>query len=55
MDFEGYYRAGPALEGTACGTGLWCHGGKCVKNVKKPVSNSHLMINRFVTRYPYLG
>jgi len=37
---EGYYRAGPALEGTACGTGLWCHGGKCVKNVKKPVENS---------------
>ena len=21
---EGYYKAGPALEGTACGEGKWC-------------------------------
>jgi len=37
---EGYYRAGPALEGTACGDGSWCMEGKCVKNVKPPVGGS---------------
>ncbi len=33
---EGYYRAGPALEGTACGQGKWCRHGECVIN-DKPV------------------
>nr|CAD7413736.1 unnamed protein product [Timema poppensis] len=35
---SGFYFAGPALEGTSCGTGKWCQGGICVpmKN-KKPV------------------
>merc|ERR1711892_1600874 len=37
---EGYYRAGPALEGTACGKGFWCRAGKCVKNVKPAVDGS---------------
>ena len=36
----GYYRAGPALEGTACGDGFWCRAGKCVKNVKPAVDGS---------------
>ena len=36
----GYYRAGPALEGTACGAGFWCRSGKCVKNVKPAVDGS---------------
>jgi len=31
---QGYYRAGPALEGTACGAGMWCMHGTCVKNTK---------------------
>jgi len=31
---EGYYRAGPALEGTACGQGKWCRHGECVTNTK---------------------
>nr|XP_026494741.1 A disintegrin and metalloproteinase with thrombospondin motifs adt-2-like [Vanessa tameamea] len=26
----GYYYAGPALPGTACGPGKWCQGGECV-------------------------
>ena len=33
----GYYRAGPALEGTACGAGSWCRAGTCVPR-DKPVS-----------------
>jgi len=31
---DGYYRSGPALEGTACGRGRWCMGGSCVSNTK---------------------
>ena len=38
--WPGYYRAGPALEGTACGAGFWCRAGKCVKNVKPAVDGS---------------
>ncbi|KAJ8880452.1 hypothetical protein PR048_016922 [Dryococelus australis] len=35
---SGYYFAGPALEGTSCGPGKWCHGGECViMKKKKPV------------------
>ena len=37
----GYYRAGPALEGTACGSGRWCQEGSCVPNMKKPVAGSN--------------
>ncbi|XP_063221018.1 A disintegrin and metalloproteinase with thrombospondin motifs adt-1-like [Bacillus rossius redtenbacheri] len=32
---SGYYFAGPALEGTSCGSGLWCRGGECVVMKKK--------------------
>jgi len=28
---KAYYRAGPALEGTACGADSWCKGGQCVQ------------------------
>jgi len=31
---DGYYRAGPALEGTACGEGKWCREGICTANTK---------------------
>jgi len=36
---EGYYRAGPALEGTACAEGntMWCRRGQCVPNDKATV------------------
>uniref|UniRef100_A0A182IN76 Uncharacterized protein n=1 Tax=Anopheles atroparvus TaxID=41427 RepID=A0A182IN76_ANOAO len=34
----GFYFAGPALEGTDCGDSKWCHGGKCVKQKKKPTN-----------------
>ena len=34
LQSSGYYRAGPALEGTACGEGKWCQGGSCVANKK---------------------
>ena len=38
---RGYYRAGPALEGTPCGTNKICHQGECTKNTVSPgVSNS---------------
>jgi len=37
---EGYYRAGPALEGTACGAGFWCRAGECVRNIKPAVDGS---------------
>lgn len=30
----GYYRSGPALEGTSCGDGKWCQGGSCIPNPK---------------------
>ena len=33
---RGYYRAGPALEGTPCGRDLICHQGECVKNTISP-------------------
>jgi len=38
---RGYYRAGPALEGTPCGQEKICHQGECVKNTISPgVSNA---------------
>merc|ERR1719249_70978 len=33
---RGYYRAGPALEGTPCGADKVCNSGKCVKNTISP-------------------
>ena len=33
---RGYYRAGPALEGTPCGPGTICEAGKCVTNTVSP-------------------
>lgn len=37
---QGFYKAGPALEGTFCGNHNWCRSGRCVagpQNVLKPV------------------
>ena len=33
---RGYYRAGPALEGTPCGQDMICHASECVKNNISP-------------------
>ncbi|KAL0279016.1 UNVERIFIED_CONTAM: hypothetical protein PYX00_000661 [Menopon gallinae] len=34
---SGFYFAGPALQGTDCGTNKWCQGGKCVRKEEKAV------------------
>jgi len=31
---SGFFFAGPALQGTECGSGKWCEGGSCVKKTK---------------------